>query len=344
MSTPKRLWLLNDGRAGHMNQAKGLIALLEEHGQTFQVDTIDCHPRLKLANRLGTWWLNTLPPGASAHLALLGYRMSTLPSGRPDLILSAGGDTAVANAALARQLNAPNLFIGSRRRLRPERFTLYLTLEAQGGTNNLVMPIPPSPLTPAHCRAEGSALRAAHGDAPLWAILIGGTGAGFTYTNADWDALAEGLNSLSRRFGGRWLLTTSRRTGGAVEQYLRTRLHPDSLADATWYHHAPRKVMAAYLGAADAILCTADSMSMLADGLNAGKAVTSLWPVQAQPDAQYVQALDRLALCLPLSQCSLHDLAFSNPKAFSEEEMARETPLLELRSHLADDVIRRLWT
>lgn len=285
----KTAWLISDGLPGHVNQARALARLLD-----LNVVEVPLRLRHKIWRPLLKAWI-CCSPRATRWLSL-AYEF-TLPAGAPDILLSAGGNTSFANVLLARQLLKPSLFIGSLRRLPAKSFTAVFTLEPIGADNNIVMKVPLSPLLPSELAYEGQKLRNRLGlaDAPLWAMIIGGDGAGFSYTHQDWLALAEAMAKLSQRYGCRWLLTTSRRSGAEAEAFLQASISKQILADAVWYGQAPRAVMKAYLGAANRVFVTADSMSMLADAMATGRPVCALSPERALADARYENALNRFA-------------------------------------------------
>src|SRR5690606_25700289 len=107
----------------------------------------------------------------------------------------------------------------------------------------------------------------------------------------DWRALAAGLATLARRENARLLLTTSRRTGAAAETLLRENLPAELITDAVWWSRAPRKVMREFLAAAQAIVVTEDSLSMVAESLYSGRPVLSVAPAIAEPNANDGAAL-----------------------------------------------------
>lgn len=298
----KVVWILSDGLAGHVNQARALARLLD-----LTVVEVPLRLRHKIWRPLLRAWIRCSP--RSFRWLSLAYDF-TLPTGMPDIVLSAGGNTSFANVLLARQLQRPNLFIGSLRRLPPKDFTTIYTLEAIGSDNNVVLKVPLSPLLPGDLAQEGRQLRERLGlvDVPLWAMIIGGDGAGFSYGQEDWAALAEAMVALSRRYGCRWLLTTSRRTGVEAEAALQTAIPIEFLADVVWYSQAPRAVMSAYLGAADRIFVTADSMSMLADAMVAGAPVYALTPEQAVADSRYENALSRFTTDKLIIRIAVRDM------------------------------------
>jgi len=288
-----RLWCLSDGRPGHFNQSKGLIQALEQ-GYEVQVHWLDIRLKTRPLRKLLRLILNRLP-GQSRWVEAC-YE-AELPAEPPELIISTGGNTAFLNAALARRFACQNYFIGSLRGLAADLFSKVLTIEPIGSSNNIVMPLAPVPSDRAAQQQAGDALRqqlSLADDRPLWTLLIGGCTDQYPYTQDDWQALAQQMNALAHQHGIRWLVTSSRRTGSEIEQQLAQVLDPTIIADATWYSQQPRKVMAAYLGAASAVYCTEDSLSMLTEGIASGKPVIALQPARQQPDARYQAALQRL--------------------------------------------------
>lgn len=286
------VWLLSDGLPGHVNQARAIANLLglQVTEVPIQLRHKLWRPLLKLALR---WPLNDR---MVAGLLRSAYHFA-LPFEPPALVLSAGGNTSFANALIARQYKSRNFFIGSLRGLPAASFTAIFTLEPIGESNNVVMAVPPSPLVLAELADAGHALRTtlAEPSEKLWAMVIGGNGAGFHYQQADWVALASAMIELSAQHKCRWLLTTSRRTGLPAEQMLCNLLPAEILADAVWYGSAPRPVMKPFLGAATCIFVSADSMSMLADAMASSRPVYALLPQQSAPDARYKAALKRFA-------------------------------------------------
>lgn len=287
-----KVWLLSDGLPGHVNQARAIASLLG-----LSVTEVPMRLRHKLWRVVLKVVVKWFPSSRmAARLLRCAYQM-VLPLEPPTLVLSAGGNTSFANALIARQYKSRNFFIGSLRGLSPKAFTAVFTLEPIDASNNVVMAVPPSPLLLADLAEAGDAFRAtlAEPDEKLWAMIIGGDGAGFHYQPVDWAALASAMIQLSAQYHCRWLLTTSRRTGLSVEQMLRSLIPPENLADAVWYGSAPRPVMKAFLGAAECIFVTADSMSMLADAMATSRPVYALLPNQSAPDERYQAALSRFA-------------------------------------------------
>ncbi|ANG61217.1 hypothetical protein A8C75_01245 [Marinobacterium aestuarii] len=289
-----RVLLLCDGLPGHANQARGLVQWMSAR---YDIECTEIEVRLRLralARLLLPWLLNRGPLGW--RLVRYFYAMPDTDANSMQLIVSAGGNTSFLNVALARIHRIPNVFLGSKRRLHSHDFSAHLTLEPTGERNNLVMELVPTLTDIEQQAVAGVQLRQTLGiDASerVYALVIGGDGAGFQYDEAAWKQVAALVESLAQRDGCRWLLTTSRRTGAAGERLLRALIDPALLLDSVWWSESPRKVMNAYLGAADAVFVTADSMSMLNECIASAKPTVLLEPCQAQPDARYRGALER---------------------------------------------------
>jgi hypothetical protein len=118
--------------------------------------------------------------------------------------------------ALARLWNIPNIFLGSKRRLRSKDFSAHLTLEPTGEPHNIVMELVPT-LTDLELQPEqGAALRRELGskpDQPLYALIIGGDGAGFHYDDRAWNQIAELAAYLALRDCGSTSACSSGRGG-----------------------------------------------------------------------------------------------------------------------------------
>ena len=294
---PLRVCVLSDGQPGHYNQSRGVLQALRQI-RPVEASWFGAELRVGLARNLLRVALNSGRSPRTLWPLRLAYRLEGLPGRECDLVLSAGGKTSFANAWLAGLLKVPNLYAGSLRGLSAQRFSVVMTLEpVPDAPGNLVVPLPPCAIDADQVEQQGAALRLQLG-APAqryWTLLLGGDGAGYRYAKADWQALARLVNALAARRGIRWLLVTSRRTGGRAETLLQQRLEPSLLAGACWYGRADRYRREAWLGAAERVFVTEDSMTMLTEAACALRPVHSLRPAVAAPDARYRQALQRFA-------------------------------------------------
>ena len=321
---PLAIWLLSDGAPGHLSQSRGIVDALANRCAV-ESTTIELKVRSVLWKRLGRLALPRIRDAAGWFRRIYGIAP---PLGRPDLIVSSGANTLLANALLARLHRAPNVYSGTLKGYDPAAFDCVFSVVPLGVACNHVLPLPPVPGELAR------PLPAAGGEA-LIAVLVGGDGAGYVFKDADWRAFADGLAALARREGARLLLTTSRRTGTSAETILRAALPAELLADAVWWSQAPRKVMRDFLGAASAIVVTEDSLSMVAESLYAGRPVVSVSPVVAQPNANDGAALQAYAergLLVRQPLAGLADIAFPDCSP----------PVPDVQAEIADVVLALL--
>ncbi len=311
MKAKLKILLISDQVPGHVSQSKGLLVLMAEH---YAIDLQTVTVRLKqrnLSRLLLSFLLNHLSFNWITRLTLALHQHDFNPQFEPDLIVSTGGNSAFFNIALRRHYGCKNLFIGSLRHLQARHFSAVLTLEAIGSANNIVMTVTPMPITPEQAAVQGKAYLSSHGQPgkTLWAIVIGGDGAGYHYQPDDWLQLAQALSQLAAQHQIQWLLTTSRRSGETAEQLLQAAIPADILFDAVWYHQNPRKVMLDFLGAAARVFCTVDSMSMIMEAISAGKEPCVLAPENGKADERYQSALNQFVHLGLIHKVSIKQLA-----------------------------------
>ncbi len=131
----------------------------------------------------------------------------------------------------------------------------------------------PHRITPERLAAAAAALAPRLGDLPRpWiACLVGGSSRKVRFTRTDAAALARAACALARGRGGSLLVTTSRRTGAACSQALTTRIDVAHFLH-DWSPTGDNPYLGV-LGAADAIIVTADSASMCTEASATGKPV-----------------------------------------------------------------------
>lgn len=294
-------WLLTDGAPGHESQSRGLADAIARF-YPLDVTVVPVRLRRRLLKGLGRILLRF---GGGDWLLAAAHDID-LPQGKPDLVISSGGNTLLANALLARRFRVPNLYSGTPKGFDTACYARIYTVTPQGGAGNVVLPLPPVP------GALCAPLPTPSTDAPLL-LLVGGEGGGLHYTDADWHDLAAQVNALAARTGRRWLVTTSRRTGAMAEDILAAKITPQHLREAVWWAREPRKVMREYLARAGAVYVTADSLTMVAEAIYAGRPVHVVRPPQGTPEAQDAQALQRYAAAGFVRASHIRDLAATEP-------------------------------
>jgi mitochondrial fission protein ELM1 len=308
---PLKALLLSDGKPGHYHLAEGVLAAVA------RLRPVDAQ-RLELRRRR---WLPTrglyrlLNRGTSPALVLrMGYGLGRGGLPPADLVVSAGGETLAANAAVARLLGAPNVFCGRLRRLSPEHVSLVIAwLEKHAALPNHILALPPSPFEVA---APGEPQRIGPENPPrLVAALIGGNSGSVRYGAEDWQRLIGFLREAHRRHGIRWLVTTSRRSGPEITDALALLAAEEGgpIERFIDYRVAGPGTLGQILGTVQAALVTADSSSMITDAIGARLptvGVTCDRGEMEEGEAEFRKLMTRRGWYRPLSFAQLRPETF----------------------------------
>ena len=272
--SPQILWVLSDGRPGHESQSKGIVAALKTH-RDVQVHWIAVTLRNTLWRSVLRAAARCLPAQMLHRLLPFVYRKTDWPSSAPAIVIGSGGDTLFMVGALSGLHRVPSIFSGTTKRYPRNFLDCVFTVTHDAAKNNVVLPLPP---VEAHESVRSYATDRAV--APTGCVLIGGDGAGCTFVDSDWQRLGNWMASQSDSV--RWHLSTSRRTGVKQEAQLRKILEANGvvLERAIWWAEKPERVMRELLSDSDFIVCTQDSLSMLAEAMYTGKPVYSFAPEQ----------------------------------------------------------------
>lgn len=305
------VWIISEGSPGHVSQSIGLASALAEKFP-LEIRQFECRPKISgfVRHLIRLFWMGRSgrPLPDAMLYGPIGLERAVAGEAAPDLIISSGGRSVFAARTLAVRHQVPFIFLGERKPYPPDWFhTLFTPSALETGPNDIRMDVIPTKITPeiVHQAAVDWVGRPS---GPLWAMLIGGKSRSHDFQNADWDGLADGMTRLAESEGIRWLVTTSRRTGKEVEARLRDRLPPEIVADAVWWCHQPEKRFPAYLGAAECLWVTQDSVSMVTEAVASGKAVVVVQPAHTPLLAEsfmsgYFENLESLGLIrrLPIS-------------------------------------------
>ena len=210
-----------------------------------------------------------------AHLlGVVKQRSNALDAPWPDLVISAGRK----NEPIARYIRARAMKdAGQRVRLihvgrpwaKPSTWDLVIT------TPQYRLPRDPNILhneTPLHrvtrARLDAAApaweARVAHLPRPRIAVLAGGNSGPYPFNRASGTRLAAQLEALIDELGGSLLVTTSARTLEETTEALFSGIHSPALL-YRWKKNDPDNPFFAFLGLADRVVVTADSVSMMTE-------------------------------------------------------------------------------
>ncbi|MEO7099595.1 MAG: ELM1/GtrOC1 family putative glycosyltransferase [Luteolibacter sp.] len=342
MSAKRIIWIISEGSPGHVSQSTGLAAALAEK---FPVETrqLECRPKIKgfVRHLIRLLWMGKTgrPLPDSWLYGPIGLERPNSDEPAPDLIISSGGRSVFAARTLAVKHGVPFVFLGERKPYPPEWFhTVFTPSSLEIAPNDLRMDVIPTKITPEVVH-QAAADWENKPTGRLWTMLIGGKSRSHDFQNADWEKLAEGMTALAKTEGIRWLVTTSRRTGKDVESKLRDLLPPEIIADAVWWCHQPEKKFPAYLGAAEAIWVTQDSVSMVTEAVATDKPVVVIQPAHTPFPATsfmpgYLANLESLGLISRLPIARLTEV--------NRDFLTHPRPAIKVTEIMADQLCQRL--
>ena len=261
-----RVWAMLGHKAGDNSQ---VLALAEALGWPFEEKRFVYKPYELVTNLV----LGVTLAG------VVKEKSSDLGPPWPDLIISAGRRNEPICRWIQRQA-APQrvrLVHAGRPWAKIERFDLIVT------TPQYRLPVRPNVLhnkTPLH-RITSERL---HRDAEVWeprladlpkphiAVMIGGNSGPFSFDRAAAERLARQASEMARAQGGSLLVSTSARTPqAAIDAFTATLSAPAYVY--RWSRGATDNPYFAFLGLADSVIVTGDSMSMLAEACATHKRV-----------------------------------------------------------------------
>jgi len=264
--SPPRVWLMMGHRAGDNSQVQ---ALGEALGWPFEIKRLS-YRKYELATNL------LLGPTLAG---VIQERSSPLEPPWPDLILSAGRRNEPACRWI--QCEAAPQRVRLVHMGRPwaaiERFDLIVTtpqyrLPRRDNVLHNVTPLHRVTNKRLQSDAETWRERVAHLKPPYVAVVLGGNSGPYSFDERAGRRLAEQAGELARRLGGSLLITTSARTPThAVDAMLEDLEAPHYLY--RWSKNATENPYFAFLGLADCIVVTGDSVSMMAEGCATQKPV-----------------------------------------------------------------------
>ena len=104
----------------------------------------------------------------------------------------------------------------------------------------------------------------------LAGLLIGGNAGPFRYRRSEWEALLAFAADISKAWGTRWLISTSRRTPNSVADKIAELAKDESVvASFIDYRTAGPGTLPQVFSEAEIIICTEDSSTMISEAVSA---------------------------------------------------------------------------
>jgi mitochondrial fission protein ELM1 len=264
-SSQPLVWLLMGDRAGDNSQVVGLGEAL---GWRLEEKYFVYTRYEKIVNL----------PFCAHLLGVVQGQSSTLEGPWPDLVISAGRKNEPIARYIRRMADKPvQLVHMGRPWARLETWDLVVT------TPQYRLPNDPNVLhndAPLHrvtrerldVAADSWRKRVAHLPRPLVTVLAGGNSGPYPFDRASGERLAAQADALAKNLGGSILVTTSARTLEETTDVLFSGIESPSIL-YRWKKDDPDNPFFAFLGLADHVVVTADSVSMMAEACATGKPV-----------------------------------------------------------------------
>lgn len=289
----KQIWIVSDGKPGHLNQSRGLAEAIARR----------CPVNISEQPAMGRW--------QALRLLLGGYRLPL--DERPQLLIGAGHATHLTLLALRRLYQAPAVVL-----MKPSLPTALFDL-------CLIPEHDQPPLRPNILATRGALnrMQPGHKVPGSGMVLVGGPSRHFAW---DERAVLAQLEALLTAQPGDWLITSSRRTPASTEQALAAlagaRFVPAADTGPDWL---PQQ-----LASREVCWVTEDSASMVYEALTAGCRVGVL-TLAAPADNRISRGIARLveqarvarAPDWPLTTLAATDEVFNEAARCAEEVLRR---------------------
>jgi mitochondrial fission protein ELM1 len=255
-------WVVTDGKVGMEIQAIGLA------------EALGIQPVVKRIAPARPWrWLPPSPLWAS--LSAAGPGGDRLDPPFPDILIASGRQSAGPAIALRKASGGKTFTVQIQDpKVDPRHFDLMIVPEHDTvrGDNVFTTFGSLNRVTRARLNAEAAtfAPQLAHLPRPLVTVSVGGSNDRYRLDSAAIDALCDRLLALVEERGVGLAVTPSRRTGKESERRLRDRL---AGAPAMVWDGAGENPYFGYLGLADYLVVTCDSVNMVSEACATGKPV-----------------------------------------------------------------------
>ncbi|XSG82942.1 MAG: ELM1/GtrOC1 family putative glycosyltransferase [Methyloligella sp. ZOD6] len=276
---PLKVLFLADTRPGHYHLSEGVIAALRRL-RDVHVTRIEIRRKWIVPTR----WLRARIHAKSfwpPRMLRMAYRVEADELPEADLVISAGGETLMPNICVSRHLGLPSIFCGSLRDLDAKEFSLVISsYERDADAPRHMVTLKPSPMDPdALGRPKESPSYGPDAKPKLAALLIGGNAASFRFGRGEWKDLIARVEQISKSWGTRWMISTSRRTPDHVADMLAAFAKDEAMVERfVDFRTAGPSTLPDIFARAEIVLCTADSSSMVSEAISARIPVVGLTP------------------------------------------------------------------
>ena len=294
---------LTDGKAGHETQTQGIVQLLNQQ-QQYQVEWLKLNLPSKWQYRVLKWALPFLTSRSLSYF-FDQQQLEKIRTYKVAYIVSAGGNTLLANALLKQDLlksgKVQNIVASSLRGIKASYFDVIFTIHAAQAAleHYLYYPIAPNKmsalaLTKAQARSH---LDLDNADQVITVLIGADTKTVGIGSATRWGVM---LSKIREDYPhAKILCSTSRRTPVVFEQELAQYAQQKGIFTAddqiTWVAQGQQCDIKDYICAADWVLCSPDSTSMVAEVMMSGTKLLVSFDEHLIQDEKIKQQLEFLA-------------------------------------------------
>lgn len=263
------VWVLTDGSVGMENQG---LAVAEALGLPFACKRVRRRGALR---HLPTWAQTHWP--ARALLGAISPKSDRLAPPWPRVLISIGRHSVPLALAIKRLSGTRTFALHIQNpKVSPARFDLVaVPLHDKLEGPNIVTTFGAAHrVTPARLAkaAEALAPQLVHLPRPRIVVLIGGASKAFRFGPGDAKRMGEDLARLARKANTSLLVTPSRRTGAENAAIITSCFEEAGIPALVWDGQGDNPYYA-YLGVADVVIVTGDSVNMVTEATGTGKPV-----------------------------------------------------------------------
>jgi len=294
-TTPlKKVVILTDGKAGHLNQSEALLGLLKRYREDSGYAPDDTKAdilEIKFRNRFAKILVNFLGLFSGkacqgcmrclkACLTKESYDMLMVKYA--DVVIGSGSAVAGVNRIFSLENNAKSAHVMRPSVLRTKKFDMVVLpshdgAKTTGSGNVIVTDTTPNLIDEKYLdRAAGKMSQTLRlGGKKIIGVLLGGDNSDFVLTEEATDTILNSVTSAAGKLDAEFLFTTSRRTPAFAEKRIKARLRPERrcrllvIPNEENISHA----VGGILGLADVVVVSGESASMVSEAVASGKTV-----------------------------------------------------------------------
>lgn len=282
-----RTWVLDDGRAGHLNQSLGVADALG-----IKNPTILALEKSKWFKLLKIFW-----PARAFHLPKQAEDAQK-HGAQPEVVISTGWQNSIQSRRLKRLF--PDIFniqmmnpSGNVGQYDVVAMPLHNSIQSDfSSQDNVITTIgAPNRINEISLKQEAARWKSRLQDCPKprLVVLLGGPITAFKFGKAEVSEMLKPAIALAQAKNYALLVTTSRRTPKEVTQTARRLIQTSKVKHYFWTGDDPLErdnPFLAFLANCEAIVVSADSISMISESCSANKPVY-VWGMDAMPRKKF---------------------------------------------------------